>query len=334
MDKNLIPRISVIMPVYNCKQYIEESVFSILNQTFKDFELLIIDDCSSDGTFDYLNGLTDARINLIRKSSNTGYTKSLNLGLDLAKGEYIARMDGDDISVLNRFQRQVEFLDFNKDVVCCGSNYMIIDSDWTSKLPLNNDQIILDLMINSQMAHPSVMFRSKVLKDNNLHYSENYEPAEDYKLWTDLIQYGKLANIEDVLLYYRVHKKQTSSVRELLQKDMAQLIAKEHIMRLCKHNVNCECFHSKNILTINDFNEYIEVEKLILDSLKERLIVFNEFYFFNRKKIRLKQSFLSKEFMSYSTKHQLSVLYSIKIYLGLKFYFTYILKKIKTKLPF
>lgn len=334
MDKNLIPRISVIMPVYNCKQYIEESVFSILNQTFKDFELLIIDDCSSDGTFEYLNSLTDVRINLIRKNSNTGYTKSLNLGLDLAKGEYIARMDGDDISVLNRFQRQVEFLDFNKDVVCCGSNYRIIDSDWTSKLPLNNDQIMLDLMINSQMAHPSVMFRSKVLKDNNLHYNDNYEPAEDYKLWTDLIQYGKLANIEDVLLYYRVHKKQTSSVRELLQKDMAHLIAKEHIMRLCKHNANCESFHSRNLLTINDFNEYIKVENLILDSLKERSIVFYESYFFNRKKIRLQQSFLSKEFISCTIKHQFSVLYRIKINLGLKFYFTYILKTIKAKLSF
>ena len=117
------PTVSVLMPVYNCADFIESSVESILLQTFSDFEFLIIDDFSTDGTYEYLQSLTDSRIKLIRKSKNTGYAISLNIGLNNARGKYIARMDADDISLPERFARQVSFMDNQPEVVVCGSWY-------------------------------------------------------------------------------------------------------------------------------------------------------------------------------------------------------------------
>ena len=129
MAKNLIPTISVIMPVYNCFDYIQEAINSILNQTFSDFELIIIDDYSSDGTVDLIKKFNDPRIKLTVKSVNSGISNSLNYGLKIAKGKYIARMDGDDISFPDRFERQVKFMDLNPKVILCGGGYISINSN-------------------------------------------------------------------------------------------------------------------------------------------------------------------------------------------------------------
>ena len=231
MDKNIDPKISVLMPVYNCREYIEESLKSIINQTFKDFEFIIIDDCSTDGTFEYLTSVTDPRIKLIRKSKNTGYTVSLNMGLKIAKGKYIARMDGDDISVSDRFAKQVAFMDVNPDVIVCGGGYEAIGSDFKFIPKTSNEDIVLDLMSFSPFAHPTAFMRNIILKENNIQYDTQYEPCEDYKLWTILSEYGKLANLNDILLYYRIHQNQTSIVRANAQIEITKLIAFEYVKK-------------------------------------------------------------------------------------------------------
>jgi glycosyltransferase involved in cell wall biosynthesis len=217
VDKNIAPKISVLMPVYNCRLYIEDSVSSILKQTVSDFEFIIIDDCSNDGTFEYLKSLTDRRITVVRKPKNTGYTVSLNMGLQLAKGNYVARMDGDDISLPDRFEMQVEFMDKNPDVAVCGGGYRVIGSDIEFIPKLSNDEMVLDLLSLTPIAHPTAFLRNNILKKNNIQYSPEYEPAEDYKLWTVLSNYGKLANIKDIILLYRKHPNQTSSLRGVTQ---------------------------------------------------------------------------------------------------------------------
>ena len=121
-----MPKISVLMPVYNCELYVQEAIDSILNQTFIDFELLIIDDCSTDKTVEIINNYADKRIKLTTKPHNTGLTNSLNYGLSIAQGQYIARMDGDDVSVLDRFEKQVKFLDTNPDIILCGTWYQLM----------------------------------------------------------------------------------------------------------------------------------------------------------------------------------------------------------------
>lgn len=219
------PTITVLMPVYNCELYIKEALESILNQTYADFEFLIIDDASTDKTVCIIKTYNDSRIKLIEKPRNTGYTNSLNYGLTLAKGKYIARMDGDDISLPERFAKQVTFLDANPDVVLCGTLYQIIGTKNICNHPLKHEEIKVKLISGCYIAHPTVMFHKSVFESYELQYDPNTEPAEDYDLWARLIFLGKIVNIKEVLLYYRVHLKQTSILFNEKQKKISQDIS-------------------------------------------------------------------------------------------------------------
>lgn len=202
--------ISVIMPVYNCALYVAEAVQSILNQTYTNFELIIIDDNSTDGTKDTVKSFSDNRIRFIKKPKNTGYPKSLNMGIDVSCGELIARMDGDDISNINRFDEQVKFLEMNPDIAVCGSWYRIISTDELIKYPQEHEEIKIALLDYCALGHPTIMLRKCFLSKHHLRYDETLEPAEDYDLWTRIAALGKLANIPKVLLNYRVHSNQVS----------------------------------------------------------------------------------------------------------------------------
>lgn len=210
-----MPKVSVILPVYNCDQYIFETIQSVLNQTFADFELLIVDDCSTDKTVAIIKQFDDDRIQLILKEKNTGYTDSLNYAVSIAKGQYIARMDGDDICVSTRFEKQVAFLDANPTIILCGSAIQIIGTDAILRHPSNHEAIKVKLCFGTSFYHPSVMGRVEVFQANP--YDKKYEPAEDYDLWTRLVFQGELANLEEVLLLYRVHENQVSNERKTAQ---------------------------------------------------------------------------------------------------------------------
>ena len=208
-----MPKITVLMPVFNCELYIREAVDSILNQTFTDFEFLIIDDASTDKTVSIIKSYKDSRIQLIEKITNTGYTKSLNYGLQVAKGEYVARMDGDDISLPERFAKQVAFLDANLDVVLCGTSYEIIGEKKKTIIPENHDEIKLALLRANCIAHPSVLIRKKALDEFFVVYDTSKEPAEDYNMWVRLLKIGKLHNLQEILLKYRIHITSVSRTR-------------------------------------------------------------------------------------------------------------------------
>ncbi len=209
------PLVSVLMPVYNCEKYIFESVKSVLNQTFTDFELIIIDDCSTDATLSIIKSINDSSIILIEKPKNSGYTDSLNHGISIAKGTYIARMDGDDICMPERFEKQVAFLNANREVILCGTAIQIIGSDKVLKHPLKHEEILVKLCFGTSFCHPSIMVRKEILLENN--YNKNFEPAEDYELWTRLAFLGKLANLDTVLLQYREHPNQISNTNTSVQ---------------------------------------------------------------------------------------------------------------------
>lgn len=207
------PKIAVLMPVYNCELYIKEAVESILSQTYSDFEFLIIDDASTDETVSIIKSYTDTRIQLIEKPSNTGLTNSLNLGLQLAKGKYIARMDGDDISFPERFEKQIAYLEANPEVVLCGTSYKIMGEEKRTLIPESHDVIKLGLLKSNCIAHPSVMIRRKTLEEFSIIYDTTKEPAEDYALWVQLLGVGKLHNLQEVLLKYRMHDSSVSRKR-------------------------------------------------------------------------------------------------------------------------
>ncbi len=259
------------MPVYNCRPFIEESVNSILKQTFIDFELIIIDDCSTDGTYEYLQALSDKRIRLIRKERNSGYTISLNIGLEMALGKYIARMDGDDISLPDRFEKQVIFLEKNPECILVGAGYKIIDSDrYWIPAEREHDKIVVAMLEHSPFAHPTVMLRNRVLEMHQIKYDIGYEPAEDYKLWTRLQNYGRLANMPEAVLLYRYHPNQTSVVRAKRQADITSQIQRELMAELCGD----ENLKEEDVLVIindrNDLRAYFENEASLKKCLEKK----------------------------------------------------------------
>lgn len=209
------PLVSVLMPVYNSEKFILESVTSVLNQTFIDFELIIIDDCSTDATLSIIKSISDSRILLIEKNKNSGYTDSLNYGISIAKGTFIARMDADDICMPERFAKQIEFLYANPEVILCGTAIQIMGSDRVLKHPVNHEEILVKLCFGTSFCHPSIMVRKEILVENK--YDKNFEPAEDFELWTRLAFIGKLSNLDMPLLQYREHPSQISNTNKLAQ---------------------------------------------------------------------------------------------------------------------
>ncbi len=213
------PAISVLMPVYNAERYVAQAVESILSQTFADFELLITDDGSSDRSLKILQryAAQDSRIKLTSQP-NRGLVKTLNQMLLEARGELIARMDADDISMPDRFARQVEFLRLHPDVVCVGGAYDLIDEvGWVlSHLLLGEDDDEIQRFALAGMTpinHPSAMFRRDTILQVG-GYDEAFWPAEDLDLWLKLGEVGKLANLPDTVLQYRQHHQSVSERKQ------------------------------------------------------------------------------------------------------------------------
>lgn len=202
--------ISVVMPVYNAQKYLEEAIKSILNQTYKDFEFIIINDGSTDKSLDIIEKYKnkDGRIVLISRE-NMGLVHTLNEGINVAKGKYIARMDADDISLSQRFEKQVDFLE-ERDLDICGSHYLSVDEynniNGLNLTPLSHKLCFLSLASKVPFAHPSVLIRKSFLKDYNLLYGQSeFNIAEDFDLWMRMYQKGaKFGNVNEILFYYRV----------------------------------------------------------------------------------------------------------------------------------
>jgi len=210
------PTISVIMPVYNGERFLQQAIDSILSQTFADFEFIIINDGSTDSTKQILEKTNDKRIIIIDNENNFGMVKSLNRGIQKARGKYIARMDADDISLPDRFQMQFDFLEKNKNVGVCGTFMKVMDkdgkvqySDWPYSF--NSKENYIHFLFNCPLAHPSIMGKRELFLENPYEFSF---PVEDYELWERLSHKTVLVNIEKVLLLYRVHGENGSIKRK------------------------------------------------------------------------------------------------------------------------
>ncbi len=206
-----MPKISVVMPVYNGEKFLREAIDSILNQTFSDFEFIIINDASTDSTEDIIKSYDDKRIVYLKNSSNLGVACSLNNGLDIARGEYIARMDADDISLPERFAKQVAFMDKHKDIGVCGTWIEFFgERKGIFKNTVGKKQTKIDMLFSSCIAHPSVIIRKAILEKYDFFYNKNYEQVEDYELWCRISRHYDIDNIPEALLKYRCHDKQVT----------------------------------------------------------------------------------------------------------------------------
>ena len=209
-------KISVVMAVYNGEKYLAESINSILNQTYSNFEFIIIDDCSTDHTWEIITNYTDPRIKVIKNQKNLKLPSSLNLGLRMACGEYIARMDADDIASPDRFEKQINYMEKNKDVAVIGGSFQVINEDG-KKMYINkaycDEMLEKYYLIPSPIGHPTAMFRKSMTVDEGFFYDEKYTSAQDYDLWLRIAKKHKINNIPDVVLKYRVHTNSISKKR-------------------------------------------------------------------------------------------------------------------------
>ncbi|MFC0472494.1 glycosyltransferase family 2 protein [Halalkalibacter kiskunsagensis] len=230
-----MPKISVILPVFNRVNYVSEAIESILNQTYTDFELILLDDGSTDGSTDilYKYKKMDNRIKVIRFPKNRGLVFVLNYGISIASGEYIARMDSDDISLPDRFSKQVSYLENHPEVGLCGAGIGKV-AGTTDKwyLPFESEEIKCRLLFHCSFIHPSVMIRKKVLDDYNLRYNPEAIHAEDYELWRELVKVTKCINLNEVLVLYRVHSGQISEVNNTVQNHTADMVRKKQLREL------------------------------------------------------------------------------------------------------
>lgn len=223
------PRVSILMPAYNAAPYLREAVDSIMGQSFQDFELIVLDDASTDGSVSILNSYSDSRIVRYTSNKNIGLANILNIGIDMARGEYIARMDADDISLPTRLQTEVEYLDSHPkiDLVSCGMQQFGL-SGRTMSYKESFWLVCYNAFFFSPILHASSMWRKKSFESKNLHYRQERVPSEDYDLWVRALCKGlKLINIPDVLYRYRIHGNQNTTNQDLCRQ-MDEEIQKEY----------------------------------------------------------------------------------------------------------
>lgn len=252
MNKVTAPKVTVLMPVFNGEKYLGEAIESILNQTFSDFELLIINDGSTDTSVEIINSYNDPRIRLVQNEENLGLIATLNKGMDLACGEYIARMDCDDVSLPKRLDKQVTYMDKHPNVGVCGTWFRWIDGPLHNKTvcwQTDYETIKCGLMFVAMIGHPTALMRTKIFRQHKLYYDFSYIHAEDFELWSRAWRYCELSNIGETLYLYRAHSDQVS-----------QRCSPEQIRSADKIRMN-----QLKLLGITPTKEEFEIHKIVSD---------------------------------------------------------------------
>lgn len=222
MKQESNPLVSVLMTAYNAEEYIGLAIESILDQTYKNFEFIIVEDCSKDDTWKIIQEYAkkDKRIVATRNEVNLNAGGSSNKGLKLCKGKYVVRMDADDWSFPDRIEKQVAFMEENRSVVSSGGTIIICDEDLEEiterEYPKNCKEIEKLILRLNPVPHPASIWRKETIDKTN-GYPPKLGMSEDYALTLDIAQYGELANIEDTLIKYRVHKKSASNAKMSFQ---------------------------------------------------------------------------------------------------------------------
>ena len=269
MDKK--PLVTIVMSVYNGEQFLREAIDSMLGQTFSDFDFLIINDASTDNSVKIINEYDDQRIKLIHNKQNIGLTKSLNKGLKLAQGRYIARMDADDISLPTRLEKQVDYMESHSEVGLCGGWFQIIEGPFIKK-PETHEEIAVRMLRRNPFGHSTVMMRKSVLENHSLTYDETLVSSQDYDFWSRMINYTKAYNIPEVLVKYRVHNKQISASKRNEQLKNETKIKKAILKKLLPDTSDYEVqIHEKVVvgtekISSTEFSRYCKFLKKLYEA--------------------------------------------------------------------
>jgi len=207
--KHNLPLVSIVMTAYNAGQYIDEALTSITDQTYTKMEIIVVDDCSTDSTWDKIqvHAKRDFRIKLFRMTKNSGPSTASNFALTKARGKYVARLDADDIAYPNRITKQVTYLEKYADVVMLGGQCHIIDEDGKiigeKRFPIDHKDIYNSLFMINPIQHPSCMFRFDTFKKAHIRYEKQYFICHDLKILFTLLKFGSFANLPDTIIKYR-----------------------------------------------------------------------------------------------------------------------------------
>jgi len=259
------------MSVYNGEPFLREAIDSILQQTFTDLEFLIINDASTDQSVKIIESYQDSRIQMFSNVENIGLTKSLNKGLDLARGKYIARMDADDISLPIRLEKQVAFMESHSEVGLCGGWFQIMGGSLIKK-PETHLEIAVRMLRRNPFGHSTVMIRKSILEEFNLTYNETLTSSQDYELWSRIIEHTKVYNIPKVLVMYRVHNNQISTSKRNEQLKNETKIKKAIIKKLLPDiSDNVILIHEKVVISTEkisaaEFSRYSEFLKKLVEA--------------------------------------------------------------------
>lgn len=212
-DEKNVPIASVVMSACATDQrFLEESISSVLNQTEQHFEFILVDDGLSEENRQYLSSITDSRLHILVNPKNLGQSRSVNRALRVARGKYVVRMDADDVMTPDRIRVEVAFMEAHPDVVAASARASrTSDSRVVPRLYPDSNSLKIGLLFTCDMVHPTMIIRSEVIRQSDLHYDENQLYSQDYMFWVEALDRGKVAQINEVVLKYRVHAGQITS---------------------------------------------------------------------------------------------------------------------------
>jgi glycosyltransferase involved in cell wall biosynthesis len=228
------PEVSVIMPVYNAAPYLREAIDSIVAQTFQSWELILLNDGSTDDSLQIAQSYTDSRFKILDSEKNHGLIYQLNRGMEAAQGRYIARLDADDIALPGRLQRQFDYLEQHPETGLLGGFARVIGTDEIMQHSTNREEIVIELLYRNAFIHSTVMFRKSVYMSVSGGFKEDYKHAEDYHMWQLFALHTGVANLTEVLIQYRMHEQQVSRVHAAGLETSANKVRLEYVAAALK----------------------------------------------------------------------------------------------------
>lgn len=250
-------QVTIILPVYNGERYLREAIDSVLAQTFRDFELWVVNDGSTDGSVAIVDSYDDFRVKRIDNLHNMGLVATLNRAFAMAESPYIARMDQDDIWHERKLELQMALLESRPDVGVCGTSiHKFGDIDAVHIFPEESDELKVGLLFYCMMSHPSVVYRRSMLVETGLIYRQDFYPAEDYKMWIDVLQHSNIYNIPQPLVEYRQHGGQICRERKEEQIVLEKRLHEEQLRQIYPNPTEEELnFHLDRFTTLKPESE-------------------------------------------------------------------------------
>lgn len=314
------PLVTVFIPVYNCETYIADSLESILNQTYKNLEVLLVNDGSTDNSVGVIKKYNDSRIRIVNNEENRGIPYTRNVGLREATGEYLVIMDSDDISLPDRIEKQVKHLEANPSLDVVGSNYIKFNDKSERKISSSlktPEEVKAMLLFFSPLSNPSSAVRMKTVRDNNLTYNEEFFVAQDYDFWAQLSKKGNLAVLPDFLLKYRSgHENITKTSKRDKVEKRKKIINAIHEDLLAFYGIDLTAKEKQvyNEFFSQNFSAIQEVS--VIESMIRKLKSWNEDSDAFNKEVFLKV--LDDAFLAGLSNQQISIKDKVKLYLSLK----------------